>query len=142
MESTIKEYSNSALAILDSLSKSITKESQSTRMYYYLLLVETRGRCYVPHMPDSPVLSVTDHYERENDKNKLIRSHYYIGGVYFNLHEDPAALSYFHKASDISIDSKSRILLERICSQMGTLFAYGGLAEEVLQTYRDTYHYL
>ena len=39
----------------------------------------------------------------------------------------PTALSYFHKAFDISTDSKNYTLLGRIYSQMGTLFAYEGL---------------
>lgn len=98
VENIIKEYPDSALTILDSLSESITKESQSARMYYYLLLTEARDRCYVPHTSDSLMLSVTDYYERENDKDKLIKSYYYTGRVYLDLHEGPTALSYFHKA--------------------------------------------
>ena len=105
VENIIKEYPDSALTILDSLSESITKESQSARMYYYLLLTEARDRCYVPHTSDSLMLSVTDYYERENDKDKLIKSYYYTGRVYLDLHEGPTALSYFHKAFDISTDS-------------------------------------
>ena len=66
VENIIKEYPDSALTILDSLSESITKESQSAKMYYYLLLTEARDRCYVPHTSDSLMLSVTDYYEREN----------------------------------------------------------------------------
>lgn len=142
VENIIKEYPDSALTILDSLSESITKESQSARMYYYLLLTEARDRCYVPHTSDSLMLSVTDYYERENDKDKLIKSYYYTGRVYLDLHEGPTALSYFHKAFDISTDSKNYALLGRIYSQMGTLFAYEGLTEEVLQAYRNAYHYL
>ena len=111
-------------------------------MYYYLLLTEARDRCYVPHTSDSLMLSVTDYYERENDKDKLIKSYYYTGRVYLDLHEGPTALSYFHKAFDISTDSKNYALLGRIYSQMGTLFAYEGLTEEVLQAYRNAYHYL
>lgn len=76
-------------------------------MYYYLLLTEARDRCYVPHTSDSLMLSVTDYYERENDKDKLIKSYYYTGRVYLDLHEGPTALSYFHKAFDISTDSKN-----------------------------------
>lgn len=87
VENIIKEYPDSALTILDSLSESITKESQSARMYYYLLLTEARDRCYVPHTSDSLMLSVTDYYERENDKDKLIKSYYYTGRVYLDLHE-------------------------------------------------------
>ena len=142
VENIIKEYPDSALTILDSLSESITKESQSAKMYYYLLLTEARDRCYVPHTSDSLMLSVTDYYERENDKDKLIKSYYYTGRVYLDLHEGPTALSYFHKAFDISTDSKNYALLGRIYSQMGTLFAYEGLTEEVLQAYRNAYHYL
>ena len=85
VENIIKEYPDSALTILDSLSESITKESQSARMYYYLLLTEARDRCYVPHTSDSLMLSVTDYYERENDKDKLIKSYYYTGRVYLDL---------------------------------------------------------
>ena len=44
VENIIKEYPDSALTILDSLSESITKESQSAKMYYYLLLTEARDR--------------------------------------------------------------------------------------------------
>ena len=139
VENIIKEYPDSALTILDSLSESITKESQSARMYYYLLLTEARDRCYVPHTSDSLMLSVTDYYERENDKDKLIKSYYYTGRVYLDLHEGPTALSYFHKAFDISTDSKNYALLGRIYSQMGTLFAYEGLTEEVLQAYSNAW---
>ena len=91
VENIIKEYPDSALTILDSLSESITKESQSAKMYYYLLLTEARDRCYVPHTSDSLMLSVTDYYERENDKDKLIKSYYYTGRVYLDLHEGPTA---------------------------------------------------
>ena len=62
--------------------------------------------------------------------------------IIVDLHEGPTALSYFHKAFDISTDSKNYALLGRIYSQMGTLFAYEGLTEEVLQAYRNAYHYL
>lgn len=141
VENIIKEYPDSALTILNSLSESITKESQSARMYYYLLLIEARDRCYVPHTSDSLILSITNYYERKKDRDKLMKSYYYTGRVYLDLYENPTALSYFHKALDISTGSKDYALLGRIYSQMGTLFAYEDITEEVLQAYHKSYYY-
>lgn len=141
VENIIKEYPDSALTILNSLSESITKESQSARMYYYLLLIEARDRCYVPHTSDSLILSITNYYERKKDRDKLMKSYYYTGRVYLDLYENPTALSYFHKALDISTGSKDYALLGRIYSQMGTLFAYEDITEEVLEAYHKSYYY-
>lgn len=141
VENIIKENPDSALVLLDSLKESITKEPQSTKMYYYLLLIEARDRCYVPHTSDSLILSITNYYEGEKDRDKLMKSYYYTGRVYLDLHDNNTALSYLHKALDTSTNSKDYPLIGRIYSQMGTLFAYEDLTEEVLQAYKKAYYY-
>lgn len=140
VENIIKEHPDSALVILNSL-KERKKESKSVRMYYDLLLTEARDRCYILHTSDSVMLSVTDYYEKEKDRDKLMKSYYYLGRVYLDLQDSPLALSYFHKALDVSVGTKDYAVLGRIYSQMGTLFIYEDITEEVLPSYRKAYQY-
>lgn len=140
-ESTIKEHPDRALAILDSIKESIKTESEQTRMYYGLLQIEAHERCYKPHPADSLIPAITRYYEKENDKEKLAKSYYYMGRRHFDLENTPAAFSYFLRALDASAKIKDYAFLGRIHSQIGHFLTHLNLRKEVIEEYKEAYSY-
>lgn len=136
-EECIIEHPDSALAYLSSLEKEIKGEPKETQMYYYLLTIKAKDKLYIHHTSDSLIKIVTQFYENYGDSDKLIESYYYMGSVYRDINDAPRALKAFQDAIDASKNGKQYDILAQTYGQMGTLFAYQGLYNESLQSYRE-----
>lgn len=135
-EKCMSVYPDSALLLLSALQDDIKYEPKETQMYYHLLTIQAKDKCYIPHTSDSLVNKVVNFYENESDDDKLKVAYYYQGSVYRDMCDAPRAIKAFQQAIDVEDHSNNIILLGQIYGQMGTLFAYQGLYDESLDAKR------
>ncbi len=132
---------DSAIIALTSMKKKVATESQETQMYYQLMCIKAKDKAYITHTSDSSILQVLKHYEKKKEKKHLAEIYYYAGRVYRDLEDAPQALDYYQKALDASQNSKDYKLINRIYSQMGTLYLYQRVYNEALSVFKKSYHY-
>lgn len=132
---------DSAAQMLASLYDSVPQMSESVRMYYDLLSVKIKDKCYIPHTSDSVISRVTGYYEKGDDRDKLMEAYHYMGRVYWDLNDMPRALGYYQKAVDASEGTRKYGDLARIYDQMGSLYACQGVYDEALPMHHKAYHY-
>ena len=70
-----------------------------------------------------------------------MEAYFYMGRVNRDLQDAPRALEYFHKAVDISRNTRKYNLVSRIYSQMGTLYAMQEMYTEALPIFKNALHY-
>lgn len=130
-----------AIALLDSIKGNISREPESTQMYYHLLLIKARDKAYIPHTSDSLILPIVHYYEEHKQSTHLMEAYYFAGRVYSDLGDSPQALNYFQKAADASKDNTDYRAVSRIYSQIGELCLYQDIYDNALAAYRKAYHY-
>lgn len=133
---------DSAAQMLASLQEDVPQMKKSVRIYYDLLCVKVKDKCYIPHTSDSVLRRVVRYYEKGNDRDKLMEAYYYMGRVYWDMNDMPRALEYYQKAVDVSEKTVDYYVLGRIYNQMGSLYAYQNVYDEALPLHRQSYSYL
>ena len=105
-------YSNPKLA-LEKLTK-IRKELDTTNiadwMYYRLIKLKAQDKAYLPHSDLKNINQLIEYYEGKGDKKLLPEVYYLAGSTYFDLHDSPQALDYYHKVLD-NITAKDNLRL-------------------------------
>ncbi|WP_321331749.1 tetratricopeptide repeat protein [uncultured Bacteroides sp.] len=132
---------DSAIVLLSSIKEDMSREPESTQMYYHLLQIKARDKAYIPHTSDSIILSIVHYYENHTHKAHLMEAYYFAGRVYRDLGDSPQALSYFQKAADASKENTDYRAVSRIYSQIGELCLYQDIYDDALAAYRNAYHY-
>lgn len=136
-----------ALAMLDSLSPSMSYAKEPVRRYHSLLTIKARDKAFLPHKSDSLVLDLLDYYEKKGDAHLLPEAYYYAGRVTSDLGDAPQALDYFQKALDALqsangiAEYKRHTLQAVISSQIGYIQKKEHLLELALDSFRKSYHY-
>ena len=132
---------DSVQTVLNTWADSISGSPERVRMYYNLLRVKAADKTYVTHTSDSLILSVVRYYRKRRDKTHLPEALYYAGRTYSDLKDAPRALEYYQQAIDVMEREKltDYNLLSRIYSQMGTLFLYQELYDEMPGVLRKAY---
>lgn len=121
---------DSALALLETLSDSITHAPQETQMYYRLLTIKAKDKLYIPHTTDSVILPIVGYYQEKGDKERLFESYYYLGGTYRDLNDIPRALKAYHQAVEVGEGTGQTLLRGMTYGQMGILLAYQDLYDK------------
>lgn len=124
------------------LSDRLDPYTEEQRMYYDLMSLKVKDKLYIRHTSDSLIKRITAFYETYGDRDKLMESYFYRGRVCLDLQDSPEALKYFQKALDISAGTEKYQLLSKIYSQMGTLYNYQGVYEQVIPVMRKAYNYI
>lgn len=137
----LADYPDSALTLLGTLPDKIKGEPEDIRMYYHLLTVKAKDKCYIRHTSDSLINAVVAYYEKEGDNDRLMEAYYYQGSVYRDMGDVPRAIKAFQQAIDAGEGSHNLTLLGQTYGQMGTLFAYQDLYDESLDAKRKALHY-
>lgn len=124
---------DSVRTVLYGWKDSIAGCPERVRMYYNLLRIKADDKAYVTHTSDSLILSVVRYYRKRRDKTRLPEALYYAGRTYSDLKDAPRALEYYQRAIDVMEREKltDYNLLSRIYSQMGELFFYQELYDEM-----------
>lgn len=140
-DSLLNVRPDSMKAVLGTWVDSIGHCPERVRMYYNLLRVKADDKVYVTHTSDSLILSIVRYYREQRDKTHLPEALYYAGRTYSDLKDAPRALEYYQRAIDVMEHEEltDYNLLSRIYSQMGTLFFYQELYDELPGVLRKAY---
>lgn len=125
---------DSALHLLQSIADSIPTLPEEAQMYYHLLTIQAKDKQYITHTDDSLINRIVSFYEDYSDKGRLMMAYYYKGSVYRDMNDAPRALKAFQQAVDLNVPNLD--LLAKTYNQMGTLFMYQGLHDEVIRVNR------
>lgn len=140
-DSLIETSPDSALSLLEQLKDSIDQEPEETQIYYKLLSVKVQDKTYTTHTSDSTIRQVLRYYRKKEDKKHLPEALYYAGRVCTDLGDATQALEYFQKAIEKSEGSTDYRLINRIYSQMGTLYLYQDVYDKAPEMFRKAYQY-
>lgn len=143
-EALLTAHPDSALTLLNSIKEQIEQEPASTKMYYNLLLTEACDKCDIPYSNDSLIPAITRYYEQKNEKDKLMKSYYFMGKRHleFQTEDDPAACSYFFQALNASAESKDYAFIAQIHLQISKPLLFMNVPPTtVLQEVKTAYHY-
>ena len=125
---------DSALTLLQGMEDSIADYPEEVQRYWHLLTIQAKDKQYITHTSDSLINQIVQYYEEYSDKAKLMLAYYYQGRVYRDMNDAPRALKAFQRAENLSTLDWN--LLTKIYSQMGYLFSYQGLYDEVIRVNR------
>ena len=128
--------SDSAIALLDSLSPAIDQADKATRMRYDLMLIKSRDKAYIEHRNDSMIAPVVEYFTDHTDPDSTPLALYYAGRVYSDLGDAPRALDYYQQAVNaIGDDTIAHYNIYKVClSQMSELFMYQRLYRYALES--------
>lgn len=133
-ESVMNAHPDSALQLLQSMADSFTILPEEAQMYYHLLTIQAKDKQYITHTSDSLINSIVSFYEDYGDKERLMMAYFYQGSVYRDMNDAPRALKAFQQAMDLNVPNYD--LQAKTYNQMGTLFMYQGLYDEVIRVNR------
>lgn len=140
-EQCMDAYPDSALAMLDSLQTTIHQEPEETQVYYHLLTIKARYKCYLPCTSDSLITAVTDYYMESENRDRLMEALYMKGCIYDELQEMPRALKCYQEALQLSEGSKQYHTLALIYNQIGIVCLYQDMNEEAIPMFKNAYNY-
>ena len=127
---------DSALCLLQGMADTFAVLPDEAQMYYHLLTIQAKDKQYITHTDDSLINSIVSFYEDLGDKERLMLAYYYQGSVYRDMNDAPRALKAFQQAVDLNVQNLD--LLAKAYNQMGTLFMYQGLHDEVIRVNRKS----
>ena len=127
---------DSALHLLQGMADTLTMLPDEAQMYYHLLTIQAKDKQYITHTSDSLINRIVSFYEDSGDKDRLMLAYYYQGSVYRDMNDAPRALKAFQQAVDLNVPNLD--LLAKAYNQMGTLFMYQGLHDEVIRVNRKS----
>lgn len=140
-EAVMYEHPDSALVLLSKLKDSVLTEAEATQMYYQLLTVKAKDKCYIPHTSDSLIKVLVQYYEDHGTPEQLMEAYYYLGSTYRDMGDAPRALEFYQKAIDTSEDEKEYKMLGRIYNQIGILYMYQKMYDEALPVLKKACHF-
>lgn len=141
-ERLMNHHPDSARQILIAFEDSLKGLPEETGMYYHLLRVKAKDKCYIPHTSDSLITRITRYYEERTDRDKLMESYYYMGRVYWDLQNPLKALEYFQKAIDVSGGTERYDILCRIYGNLESLLTYQCAYEEATRVLKKLNNYV
>ena len=142
-ESMMHTHPDSALHLLEGMADSIFMLPEEAQMYHHLLTIQAKDKLYITHTSDSLINHIVSFYEGYGDKGRLMMAYFYQGSTYRDMNDAPRALKAFQQTVDLNIPNLD--LLAKTYNQMGTLFMYQGLHDEVIRMNRksiETYLFL
>lgn len=139
--SLVNTHPDSTLALLKQFKDSINLEPKETQIYYQLLTIKAKDKAYITHTSDSALLKVLHYYENKKDKRHLPEVYYYAGRVYRDLGDAPQALDFFLQAIDASYLYMDYKLVNRIYSQIGTLYLYQNVYDKAPEAFSKAYQF-
>lgn len=130
---------DSALHILEGMADSLAMLPDEARMYWHLLTIQAKDKQYITHTDDSLINRIVEFYEDEGNDERLMMAYYYQGSTYRDMNDAPRALKAFQQALDLNVPNYD--LQAKAYNQMGTLFMYQGLHDEVIRVNRKAANY-
>lgn len=134
-------YSNPKLALekLAKIEKKIDTTTTADWMYYRLIKLKAQDKAYIPHSDLVNINQLIAYYEDKGDKRLLPEIYYLAGSTYFDLHDSPQALDYYHKVLD-NISAKDNLRLWGIThAQIGYVLLYQGNCISAIEHFKESY---
>ena len=125
---------DSALILLESIEDTLTTLPEEARMYHQLLTIQAKDKQYITHTDDSLINRIVSFYENYGNNDRLMMAYFYQGSTYRDMNDAPRALKAFQQAVDLNVPNFD--LLAKAYNQMGNLFMYQGLHDEVIRVNR------
>ena len=115
----LDEYPDSALIILNSLNEKSFSDSEKAlfRLTKSAALYENDIK-----QSDLAIAGAIRYYEKKNDKERLLQSYYYMGGISEDYGEVLQAQKYYLKALEVGEGSENYFLLGKINNHIGMLY--------------------
>ena len=135
-ETVMNSRPDSALALLQDMTDTLTMLPEEAQMYHQLLTIQAKDKLYITHTSDSLINHIVEFYENYGNKDRLMMAYFYQGSTYRDMNDAPRALKAFHQALDAGKYTENLTLLGQIYGQMGTLFSYQKLYDEALEATR------
>lgn len=133
-ENLMNTRPDSALHLLEDMADSLAMLPEETQMYHHLLTIQAKDKQYITHTSDSLINHIVSFYEDYGDNERLMLAYYYQGRVYRDMNDAPRALKTLQQAMDLNVPNYD--LQAKIYNQMGALFMYQGLHDEVIRVNR------
>ena len=133
-EALMNTRPDSALTLLEAMADTFAMLPEETRMYHQLLTIQAKDKLYITHTSDSLINRIVAFYEAYGNSDRLMMAYFYQGSTYRDMNDAPRALKAFQQAVDLNVPNLD--LLAKIYNQMGTLFMYQGLHDEVIRVNR------
>lgn len=133
-EALMETRPDSALYLLEGMGDSLAMLSDEAQMYYHLLTIQAKDKQYITHTDDSLINRIVEFYEDDGNDERLMMAYYYQGSTYRDMNDAPRALKAFQQALDLNVPNYD--LQAKAYNQMGTLFMYQGLHDEVIRVNR------
>lgn len=134
-------YSNPKLALekLAQICKDLDTTNTADWMYFRLVKLKAQDKAYIPHSDLTNLNQMISYYEGEGDKKMLPEIYYLAGSTYFDLHDSPQALDYYHKVLD-NITADEHLRLWGIThAQIGYVMLYQGNYAAAIDHYKISY---
>ena len=125
---------DSALTFLQGMADTLAALPEETRMYHQLLTIQAKDKLYITHTSDSLINRIVSFYEEYGNSDRLMMAYFYQGSTYRDMNDAPRPLKAFQQAVDLNVPNYD--LLAKTYNQMGTLFMYQGLHDEVIRVNR------
>ena len=125
---------DSALYLLEGMADTLAMLPDEARMYWHLLTIQAKDKQYITHTDDSLINRIVEFYEDDGNDERLMMAYYYQGSTYRDMNDAPRALKAFQQALDLNVPNYD--LQAKAYNQMGTLFMYQGLHDEVIRVNR------
>ena len=134
-------YSNPKLALekLAQIRKDLDTTNTADWMYFRLVKLKAQDKAYIPHFDLTNLNQMIAYYEGKGDKKMLPEIYYLAGSTYFDLHDSPQALDYYHKVLD-NITADDHLRLWGIThAQIGYVMFYQGNYAAAIDHYKISY---
>ena len=135
-EALMNTRPDSALTLLEAMADTFAMLPEETRMYHQLLTIQAKDKLYITHTSDSLINRIVAFYEAYGNSDRLMMAYFYQGSTYRDMNDAPRALKAFQQAVDLNVPSLD--LLAKTYNQMGKLFMYQGLHDEVIRVNRKS----
>ena len=135
-EALMNTRPDSALTLLEAMVDTLAMLPEETRMYHQLLTIQAKDKLYITHTSDSLINRIVAFYEAYGNSDRLMMAYFYQGSTYRDMNDAPRALKAFQQAVDLNVPSLD--LLAKTYNQMGKLFMYQGLHDEVIRVNRKS----
>jgi tetratricopeptide (TPR) repeat protein len=130
----MESNSDSALTILNQASDSVAGWDKADRMNYALLKTEAEDKCYVTHISDSLIFTVSQYFSHNGTDHQRIRAYYELGRVSSDMQLTGQAIDSYEKALDMEIPDDSMVLAikARAANWIGQTLMYQNMFQRAI----------
>jgi len=128
-----------ALEKLAKIGKKIDTTNTADWMYYRLVKLKAQDKAYIPHSDLTNLNQLIAYYESNGEKRLLPEAYYLAGSTYFDLHDSPQALDFYHKVLDCITEKDNLRLWGITHAQIGYVMLYQGNYKQAAEHFKESY---